>query len=148
MTLPRLRVAISVIVLLAYLLTIVVLGLGVQLRWIGLPDATKVARAIMPLFSGYVAAVIGYYFTERRAPAAARKGRRPPVSVPSAIAWTVLVAAGLACGSVPVSLWLNCHNIGPLALPETLLNVLAGEQAIIAGFVGVLISAMISKERS
>ena len=39
------------IVLVTYLLTVALLGMGVVLKWIGIPDATDVARAIIPLFS-------------------------------------------------------------------------------------------------
>jgi hypothetical protein len=145
MSLSHLRVVISVIVLLAYLITIIVLAAGTSLRWIGIRDAVEVGRAIIPLFSGYVAAVIGFYFAERPARAAnARRPKTPPV--PKPIARSLILAVGIVCASVPISVLMNCFNLGPIADPKLLLNVIVGEQTIIAGLVGVLVSAMLSRK--
>jgi len=134
------RLILSVVILVTYIAAFGLLGIGMASHGISIPDAKQVAVSIAPLFSGYITAILGYYFTR------GKTGRN--FTVPAIIAWVVLIGAALACISVPVLLRENFLNAGPLALLPNLLAVLGIVQIVIGVFVGVVMTLIINESKA
>jgi hypothetical protein len=140
----RFRVWLSGLLLGAYLASFALLGLGMSQLWMDMPDAKQAMASIAPLFTGYAATIIGYFFAAPKKSGRA-SGRRRDYELAPAIAWLCLIGAFLVCGSVPLLLVLNFTNQMPFALLPNLLAGLAMVQSAMGALVGGLIAVTLAR---